>query len=160
MRRILSVLAVLVFLSGCLTERKATRKLMKINAVQPRVVANACSRLFPPVAYTRDSIVYKPGLPTGVAYVYADCDSAGKGIAEKIKIPCPPLRITDTLILYKESQVVNRAAEDALREDLDACNLSKAEVIKERQILFWGLTALLFFMLIRWIIRGIKNKFF
>lgn len=153
MKQMVTALAALCIFSGCLTERKALKRIMKLQAAHPAAVATACAGLYPPLEYTRDSMVYKPGAPSEIVYVYADCDSAatkGQGV---VKIPCPPLHITDTLVLYKEKQVVNRAAIEALRAEVASCNNIRTRLARDRQIMFWVVSAMVSYTLIRWLIK-------
>jgi len=126
-----------LLLASCQAERKAVKKIMKLHAAHPGATATACAGLYPPLEYTRDSIVYKPGAPSELVYVYADCDTVAGKQAGKIKIPCPPVRITDTILLYKEKQVVNRAEIEKLKSEINNCNIAYAQRVKERQILLW-----------------------
>lgn len=142
------IIAALLLVS-CQAERKAVKKIMKLHAAQPRATATACAGLYPPLAYTRDSIVYKPGTPSELVYVYADCDTVSGIQAGKIKIPCPPVHITDTILLYKEKQVVNRAEVEHLKAEINNCNIAYAQKVKERQILLWVTVALGVLMLIK-----------
>lgn len=124
-------------LASCQTERAAVKKILKLHAVHPAATAEACAGLYPPLEYTRDSIVYKPGALSELVYVYADCDTVTDKRAGKLKIPCPPVRVADTIFLYKEKQVVNRAEVEKLKEQINTCNIANAQTMKERQILFW-----------------------
>jgi len=126
-----------LLLASCQAERKAVRKIMKLHALYPAATAEACAGLYPPLEYTRDSIVYKPGAVSELVYVYADCDTVADKRAGRLKIPCPPLRVTDTIFLYKEKQVVNRAQVEKLKEEVNSCNIAYAQRVKERQILLW-----------------------
>lgn len=143
----------LVFVQGCLTEQQAARRIMRVQALQPSVVAAACGSLYPPLEYRRDSIIYKQGAPAPMVYVYADCDSIPQPVRKKIKILCPPSRTVDTLVLYREKQVVNRGAVEALRSELAACNISRARLAKERQILLWLSIVLLLLLVLRRVMK-------
>lgn len=136
MRYLIYIIAALL-LASCQAERKAVKKIMKLHAAHPGATAAACAGLYPPLAYTRDSIVYKPGTQSELVYVYADCDTVADKRTGKLKIPCPPVRIVDTIMLYKEKQVVNRAELQKLTEAINTCNIAYAQRMKERQILFW-----------------------
>lgn len=138
-----------LLLASCQAERKALKKIMKLHAAHPAATAAACAGLYPPLAYTRDSIVYKPGTPSELVYVYADCDTVADKRAGKLKIPCPPVRIVDTIMLFKEKQVVNHAEIEKLKEEVNACNVAYAQRVKERQILLWTTIALGVLTLIR-----------
>ncbi|CAG1770319.1 hypothetical protein BAC3_00960 [uncultured bacterium] len=142
-----------LLLASCQAERKAVKKIMKLHAAHPGTTATACAGLYPPLAYTRDSIVYKPGAPSELVYVYADCDTVTGKQEGKIKIPCPPVRITDTILLYKEKQVVNRAELQKLSLDLSACNTAYSKKLKERDILFWVTSVLVCYTIIRFIFK-------
>ncbi len=143
-----------LLLASCQAERKAVRKIMKLHALYPAATAEACAGLYPPLEYTRDSIVYKPGAPSELVYVYADCDTVADKRAGKIKIPCPPVRIIDTILLYKEKQVVNRAEVEKLTLKLAACKESNAILIRERAILAWIVIAFVAYALIKWLFKS------
>ncbi|MBW7913321.1 MAG: hypothetical protein H3C54_06405 [Taibaiella sp.] len=131
-----------LLLVSCRAERNAVKKIMKLHAAYPGATAAACAGLYPPVEYTHDSVVYKPGAPSQLVYVYADCDTVMGKQAGRIKIPCPPVHITDTILLYKEKQVVNRADVERLKEEVNKCQVAYAKRLKERQILLWTTIAL------------------
>lgn len=153
MKHMIIAMVALFMLAGCLTERKALKRIMKMQAAHPAAVATACAGLYPPLEYTRDSMVYKPGARSEIVYVYADCDSAATKGQGMVKIPCPPLRITDTLVLYKEKQVVNRASIEALRAEMATCNNIRTRLARDRQILFWVVSAIILYALIKWLIK-------
>ncbi|MBZ0097509.1 MAG: hypothetical protein K8F30_00415 [Taibaiella sp.] len=153
MKHMIIAMVALLMLPGCLTERKALKRIMKMQAAHPAAVATACAGLYPPLEYTRDSMVYKPGARSEIVYVYADCDSAATKGQGMVKIPCPPLRITDTLVLYKEKQVVNRASIEALRAEMATCNNVRARLARDRQILFWVMSAIILYILIKGLIK-------
>lgn len=146
------IIAVLL-LTACQTERKAVKKIWKLHAAHPAATAVVCAALYPPLEYTRDSMVYKPGAAADLVYVYADCDTVADKQAGKLKIPCPPARAADTIFLYKEKQVVNRAATTALYNEISRCNNIRARLTRDRQILFWVALVMISYTLIRW---GIK----
>ncbi len=152
MRYYIYIITALLLVS-CQAERKALKKIMKLHAVHPGATAEACAGLYPPLEYTRDSIVYKPGTPSELVYVYADCDTVADKREGKIKIPCPPLRITDTILLYKEKQVVNRAESERLKDELLLCNKAYSREAAERRIFVWCLVALLVYTLLRWLLK-------
>lgn len=147
-----------ILFASCQTERRLVKKILKIHAAHPAASATACAGLYPPLEYTRDSFVYKPGAPSDLVYVYADCDTVADKREGKLKIPCPPLRITDTLLLYKEKQVVNRAEEQRLKEELGVCNKAYARRLAERNIFLWCLLGLAVYTLLRWLLKAWRIK--
>lgn len=153
MRYSIYIIAALL-LASCQAERRAVKKIMKLHAAHPGATATACAGLYPPLAYTRDSIVYKPGAPSKLVYVYADCDTVTGKQAGKIKVPCPSVRIVDTIMLYKEKQVVNRAEIEKLTFKLASCNESNAILIRERTILVWIVIAFVVYTLIKWLLKS------
>lgn len=142
-----------LMLTSCQTERGAVKKILKLHAVQPAATAEACAGLYPPLEYTRDSIVYKPGAVSELVYVYADCDTVTDKRAGKLKIPCPPMRVTDTIFLYKEKQVVNRAEVEKLTMNITDCNEANAVLTKEKSILIWVALIFVAYTLLRWVLR-------
>lgn len=142
-----------LLLVSCRAERNAVKKIMKLHAAYPGATAAACAGLYPPVEYTHDSVVYKPGAPSQLVYVFADCDTVMGKQAGKIKIPCPPVHITDTILLYKEKQVVNRADAERLKGELASCTKQYLLTSAERQMFLWGLVILSTYTILRWLLR-------
>ncbi len=148
-----------ILLASCQTERAAVKKILKLHAVHPAATAEACAGLYPPLEYTRDSIVYRPGAVSELVYVYADCDTVADKRVGKLKIPCPPLRVTDTIFLYREKQVVNRAAIEKLTMNITDCNETNAVLTKEKTILFWIAIIFVSYTLLRWVLRAWRIDF-
>lgn len=115
-------LTFLAMFTGCLTERKAQKRIVRIHVEQPQVLASACATIYPPLEFTKDSIIFIPG-ETSWRYdtVEVDCDSVvpdlrnSKGISRLIRVPCPPCPIrVDTFYRNTQTQAVNKARETEL----------------------------------------------
>ena len=105
----LAWLALVIFV-GCSAERAASRKLMRADRQSNYAVAEWCARLYPPVALVKDSISYLPG-KAELVYVSVDCDTVpiNNTSGRVITVPCPESKVVDTVLVYKERHIVNRA---------------------------------------------------
>lgn len=148
-----------LMLLGCYTEKHATRQLAKVQAHHPIVVAKVCSSNYPPIERIKDSIVYKQGEPyEEIVYVEADCDSvlstSDKTIIKRIKVPCPSTIVqTDTLLVYKEKQVVNRAKVAVLEQELAELKETHIKTEEQNHILLRVAIILGVYTIIRWVLR-------
>lgn len=148
-----------MMLLGCYTGRHATKQLAKIQARHPIVVARICSRNYPPIERIKDSIVYKQGEPyEEIVYVEADCDSVinatNNTIVKRIKVPCPTTIVqTDTLLVYKEKQVVNRAKVAVLGQELAELKETNIKTKEQYHILLRVAIILCTYTIIRWVLR-------
>lgn len=126
-------LLMVVFGSGCYTEKKAAKQTVKAFAEYPALVSGYCGTWFEPIVITKDSFIYKPGKTIfkkgEPVFVEVDCDSVTKSNlsshsgqkANYVKIPCPPcdsVRI-DTAYVSVRNTEVNRALETQLRIERD-----------------------------------------
>ena len=148
-----------MMLLGCYSQKKASQNLLKVQAYYPETVASICSSLYPPLAVVKDSIIYLQGeVEEELVYVEVDCDSV---INEQkttkpnvVRVPCPPsIYRTDTLLVYKERQVVDRAAVKALSLELKELTIVSAKTNKENYILLRVAIVLLAYTIIRWVLR-------
>lgn len=148
-----------MMLLGCYTERHATKQLAKVQAHHPVVVARVCSSNYPPIEQIKDSIIYKQGEPyEEIVYVEADCDSvlstSDKTTVKRLKIPCPTTIVqTDTLLLYKEKQVVNRAKVAVLEQELAELKETHIKTKEQNHILLRVAIILGAYTIIRWVLR-------
>lgn len=148
-----------MMLLGCYTERHATKQLAKVQAHHPIVIARICSRNYPPIERIKDSIVYKQGEPyEEIVYVEADCDSvlstSDNIIIKRIKVPCPTTIVqTDTLLVYKEKQVVNRAKVAVLEQELSELKETHIKTKDQNHILLRVAIILGVYTVIRWVLR-------
>lgn len=148
-----------MMLLGCYTEKHAIKQLAKIQAHHPIVVARVCSRNYPLIERIKDSIVYKQGEPDEeIVYVEADCDSVinatNNTIIKRIKVPCPTTIVqTDTLLVYKEKQVVNRAKVAVLEQELAELRETHIKTKDQNHILLRVAIILCTYTIIRWVLR-------
>lgn len=151
------ILFVILCITGCNIEQKAVRKMLRLQSKYPGVMAGVCGRLYPPLEYVKDSIAYKPAKLSGMVYVYAHCDSALAQSKKKqnviMKIPCPKTNVADTVFIYKEKQVVNRADVERLQ-----LRLIEAQVVESRLRTLnrlWQRSSLLLvtYTIVRWLLR-------
>lgn len=148
-----------LMLLGCYTEKYATKQLAKVQTHHPIVVAKVCSSNYPPIERIKDSIIYKQGEAyEEIVYVEADCDSvlstSDKITVKRIKIPCPTTIVqTDTLLLYKEKQVVNRAKVAVLEQELAELKETHIKTEEQNHILLRVAIILGAYTIIRWVLR-------
>lgn len=151
-----SFLLLSIFIMGCTSQQRTMRSLTKITARHPHLLSGWCSRLYPPLAFAKDSMVFKPGISPGVIYVHADCDSIvhakGTGHA-KVQLPCPQQRVADTVVLYKERQLVNRAGEDLLTRQVIDLTTENAVLSNRKALYLKFVVVLAIYTLLRWILR-------
>lgn len=145
-----------IFIIGCTSQQRAMRSLTKITARHPHLLSGWCGRLYPPLVFAKDSMAFKPGISPGIIYVHADCDSVvhakGTGHA-KVLLPCPQQRVADTVILYKERQLVNRAGEDLLAQQVVDFTTENAVLRSQKALYLKFLLVLAIYTLLRWIFR-------
>lgn len=105
-----AILCVILLISSCYTQDKATRQVYRAHLKYPIVGARFCANVYP----TRESIQYIKGKDSLIySFVTVDCDSAFEAAIEEMKRnadtgkmkpiiitkPCPPsLNRVDTLI--------------------------------------------------------------
>lgn len=148
-----------MMLLGCYTEKHATKQLAKIQAHHPIIVARVCSSNYPPIERIKDSIIYKQGEPyEEIVYVEADCDSVinatNSTIVKRIKVPCPTTIVqTDTLLVYKEKQVVNHAKVAMLEHELTELKETHIKTKEQNHILLRVAIILGVYTIIRWVLR-------
>lgn len=122
-----------VFNSGCYSEKRATRQVVRAQATYPSVVAGNCGEWYPPLESTKEVVKYKPGIPVvgPTKYVTVDCDSVveankGKGTANQgtpskrntVTIPCPPdTTRVDTFDRLREEVKHNKGALTACQDE-------------------------------------------
>lgn len=153
------ILSFSLMLLGCYTERRATKQLAKVQAHYPIVLARVCSRNYPLIERIKDSIVYKQGEPyEELVYVEADCDSVinatNNTIIKRIKVPCPTTIFqTDTLLVYKEKQVVNHAKVAVLEQELAELRETHIKIKDQNHILLRVAIILGVYTIIRWVLR-------
>ncbi|MEZ5016975.1 MAG: hypothetical protein R2800_07970 [Flavipsychrobacter sp.] len=153
------VLCISMMLLGCYSQRTATRQLLKVQTYYPSVLSQLCSDLYPPLVFTKDSITYLKGdMEQEVVFVEVDCDSILKArigkIVEPVKIPCPPsVYRVDTLVLYKERQMVDRAAIHTLQKQLENATVRLVREERENYILLRVTIILGLYTIVRWVLR-------
>ena len=136
---------------GCSAERAASRKLLRADRQSKYAVAEWCARLYPPVTLIKDSISYLPG-KAELVYISVDCDSvsANDKTGRIVTVPCPETRVVDTVLVYKERQLVNNALVDSLRDELQAQDTKYSKLVKYRNVLFVLLGGFLIYFIARY----------
>ena len=94
MKNQISIILILLLLSGCYTVNKASKQVIKAHVTYPQITAKYCSEFYP----THDSVIFtkefiKGETVTEVDSFWVDCDSIVKnnpGALSNTKVPCPP----------------------------------------------------------------------
>lgn len=144
MRNSFVCLCVLLLLSGCYTQRKAERQLLKAQARYPEIVATDCGNWYPPKELTVTKTEYKPGVTVYHSdTVTIDCDSVVKNSAgdNVVYLPCPPrTERVDTFYTSSVKTVENTARITALQQLYDKEHDRAERLLHERNI--WRIVAL------------------
>lgn len=158
--RNLSILFAIIFFSGCYTERKATKDVIKAHVHYPNVSSKVCSDLFPPVQKTAETEKIYYGVPE---YIHDTVTIITDSIIYKTITTTKTVR--DTLVRTDIKTIVDRARES----ELELIVVGRESVISEHEkkiakqgkaldISLWAIIALGSYTLGRWILRiwGIK----
>jgi hypothetical protein len=144
MRNSIVCLCALLVLSGCYTQRKAERQVLKAQARYPEVVANYCGNWYPPKEVTVTKTEYKPGATVYHSdTVKVDCDSVVKAGAggNVVYLPCPPRsERVDTFYSTNTKTVENTARITALQQSYNKEHDRAEQLLVERNI--WRVVAL------------------
>jgi hypothetical protein len=141
-------------LTGCLTEKRALKKMNVIAARKPDAALKFCADRFPSEVKTITDTKYLPGQTVyDTAMVYVDCDSVlsssklrGSNTVQikRVAIPCPPSsHTTDTVVKTITNTVTNTAKELLLTKERDEATANAAKQRKgKRTWMFIGLGGL------------------
>lgn len=153
----MSLLALLLCLSGCYTQRRAERQVYKAHLRYRQVTAQYCNAVFDPVVHVVDSYIYRPGAAIfHTDTVAINCDSvvAMAPLQPIVKLPCPPCASrTDTVYRMVRTQVENRARIALLEQERSGLQQELAKSRAKYKMLLWPLTALAVYTLLRWLLR-------
>ena len=155
--RVAICVLIALFLLSCNAEKYATKKLYKIYSKNGLAVAKLCADTYHPLEKSIDTVIYKKGVPVwNVPEVrIVDCDSIIKNKQNpnvKISLPAKAV-ITDTIIVYKERYLVNKAK--LLKQEVQYKELNN-EFVKCRTQRNWLWKVLLIvsiYTLLRWMLR-------
>lgn len=145
------IMLLVLLATGCTTENRIARKLIKARVKAPAIVAVFCADMYPPLEYYKDSIVVLPGIEQEPLLLYVGCDTL-KELGDKIVVPCPQAA-PDTLLKYVKQRVVNRAKEQLLEQQLQEKNRQAAALQQKNKTLGWLATVLLIYTIARWLLR-------
>lgn len=145
MRNSMLCLYALLVLSGCYTQRKAERQVIKAQAHYPQIVAKNCGNWYPPKETTITQTEYKQGATVyRTDTVTVDCDSVvknGKG-NNVVSVPCPPqTERVDTFYTSSVTTVENTARITALQQSYDKEHDRAERLLWERNL--WRIAALI-----------------
>jgi hypothetical protein len=144
MRNRIVGLCALLALSGCYSQRKAERQVLKAQTRYPEVVATDCGNWYPPKEVSVIKTEYKPG--TTVYHsdtVRINCDSVvrrgtGDGI---VYLPCPPQsERVDTFYSSSFTTVENTARVIALQQAYNREHDRAEQLLRQRNL--WRAAAL------------------
>jgi hypothetical protein len=145
MKKSISIyLCALLVLSGCYSQRKAEKQVLKAQAHYPQVVGSDCGNWYPPKETTVTKTEYKPGATVYHSdTVKVDCDSVvknGKGNSV-VYLPCPPQGVrVDTFYTTSLKTVENTAKITALQQSYDKEHDRAEQLLFERNL--WRIIAL------------------
>lgn len=144
----------LLALSGCYTQQKATRAVLKAGTEYPAVLSGICGDMYPPIASVKDSIIYKPGAMPEPVFVYVDCDTVNNK-RKTLRITCPQGLKIDTVKVYKEVTKVDNAKSKSLEIIIDKLMQEKHTLLFQRKALIVLLSLFTMFFVIKYFIRTI-----
>lgn len=124
--------------------------MIRAQSKQSLAVASFCGSAYPPVSFVKDSFVYSPGETLILTDTIVFRDTVSKMINRYLT---KYITRTDTVHITKQSQVVNRAHEEALNMKLEKVSLSLAKERQKNNILLWVVIVLGAYTLLRWILR-------
>lgn len=144
MRNRMIYLFAFLVLSGCYTQRKAERQVLKAQTRYPEVVANDCGNWYPPKEVTVTKTEYKPGVTVYHSdTVKIDCDSVVKNGTGNtvVYMPCPPRsERVDTFYSTHTKTVENTARIAALQQLYNKEHDRAGQLLHGRNI--WRIVAL------------------
>lgn len=144
MRNSIISLCALLALSGCYSQRKAERQVLRAKAGYPEVVATDCGNWYPPKETTVTNTEYKPGVTVyHTDTVKVDCDSVVKNHAGNavVYLPCPPQSVrVDTFYSVSVKTVENTARVEALQLTCNKEHDRAEQLLHERNL--WRIIAL------------------
>lgn len=144
LRNSIVYLYTLLLLSGCYSQRKAERQILRAQVHYPEVVANDCANWYPPKETSVTKTEYKPGLTVyHTDTVRIDCDSVVKSGSENgiVYVPCPPQSVrVDTFYTSSFTTVENTARIMALQQTYNKEHDRAEQLLHGRNL--WRIIAL------------------
>lgn len=144
LRNSIVYLCALLLLSGCYSQRKAERQVLRAQAHYPEVVANDCGKWYQPKESSVIRTEYKPGLTVYHSdTVRIDCDSVIKGGEGNgiVYVPCPPQSVrVDTFYTSSFTTVENTARIMALQQTYNKEHDRAEQLLRGRNL--WRIIAL------------------
>jgi hypothetical protein len=157
---LLTVLVVfaLFTITGCYTERTATRQVVKAQAVYPAVVAGFCAKLYPPTNSTDTKTEYIKGDTVRTVDTTVVFDTLTNTVYKYIN---RYYYIHDTAFITKKEVQVNTAAVEALqykvddlKDTINSKNVTIGNLWLAIKILGWVGGILLLYTIARWILKA------
>lgn len=146
-----------IFVS-CNTERQMSKKLYRLHANSNVATARFCAHVYPPIAKVIDTVMYKKGIPViqSNRLYTIDCDSViSQSKTRTVKVLVgDSVTVIDTLVVYKERQLVNKANEKLLAATNESLRVSVAKYKTQRNWLVKVVVVLLVFLLVKWLLKS------
>ena len=145
-----------MMITGCYSKKKAMRQMTKAQAIHPDVVAGFCNNIYAPLDWVKDSVLFTMGNEVTVDSIvlYIDCDTVSPAMPKIVKVPCPAYKQRiDTLLIYKEKQVVNKAALVSLQAAYNELLGKYSSAKLKSKILLWVIIGLVLVMSCSWLMR-------
>lgn len=100
-----------MFSASCMTEKKASRRIAHLSVGHPSLLAQYCSRTFPPVEKTTTTIEYRQGKKDTIwQSEYVDCDTV-IGENRIVKVPYPVIVPSRDTLVFRDSVFIENKAE-------------------------------------------------
>jgi hypothetical protein len=134
------LLAVIISLSACNTEKRAVKRLARLKTEQPTLVASFCGEMFPIKTETKHTIEYREGKTDTIwQNEYIDCDTV-IGETRVVKVPYPvQIRTKDTIVMKTIEVQENTAKNEAYeRRAIQAEERAKHYKKRATRNAFWG----------------------
>lgn len=139
-----------MMITGCMSEKQASRKLYTIHAKYPQLVTKHCADIFPEQGFSTDSIVFLPGIETSIVDTVLMSDTITKVLTKAV---FHTVARVDTIYRLRNQKVVNKAREVQLQNDNLTLSVKTGKLQKERDILFWVAIILGVYTVFRWVLR-------
>ena len=155
MKKLLTLLPILLIFSCKLTKNKAIKQINKIEQYQPVVLAEKCSKTYPAIDSVIQNTIYLPGTVTyDTVNIQANCDSL-KRIKPKdslIYIHLPVKHITDTIVTKEKTVKTNKAQEFILTHIVDSLktntiHLNTKIASKNKQVTILAIIVIIFLLI-------------
>ena len=120
-KQIILLLIMAISFSGCMTEKRATKKIAQLGIQYPYAGAQYCANAYPVRVEHTQSIEYREGKRDTLWQAeYIDCDTV-IGQDRIVKVPYPVAVGTRDTLIYRDSIFIEK------KDKLDICNRDRLE---------------------------------